>query len=304
MIINNEFLNQLIRDGESQLTFSLHPTIENLVDSSGELKHKSGRVPLLDAMRSVIAWGQSLLGAGFHPRDMSGLSISSAAWQNVLLTLERGTPPQDDLFERSRQVIKKEISSARQAHEVAREILDAASNPNSKLKMETLVRLLSKSENKALSLNMLASAGRGHAGWMSPSGTLAPLTQEVPQTLPAGRPLRLVCHVCDVNDQDGIAKVEVIAYQDRYTQEMLEYSPSRISLHFDAEKIERDDLLAIQYHSRPVGMVVSASCATGPTFSRRTSLTLSLIQMSRQALDKWHTSARQTELPFERAEPD
>jgi len=298
MIINNELINQLIRDGDSEQTFALHPAIGRLVDGNGHLLQSGDRIPLVDALRALIACGDTLIDGKIHPRQWTGLSINKDVWQTVLLSLERGGPAQDDWVQPTRTVLDGEIKNALEAHAVALAVLKVAQS-DPRFTMDKLDNLLASSPNLEFTVSLLEASGEGNGGWISPAGALDPLITDMPRTLPASRKVEVSCNVLEVNDQSDVAWLEIMAWRDDYASNMLKYFPKRVELHFDSDRIERHDLVAIQYHQHPVWLRASASCPTCPKFARKGSLSLDAILMSRHALDQWHTSARQISLPFD-----
>jgi hypothetical protein len=298
MIINNELINQLIRDGDSEQTFALHPAIGRLVDGNGQLLQLGDRIPMIDALRALIACGDTLQNGKIHPKEWTGLSFSKPVWQTVLLSLERGGPAQDDWVRPTPKVIDAETKNAVQAHAVARDVL-LATQADPRFTMDKLVSLVAGSPNPAFTFSLLEESGEGNGGWISPSGALDPLIIDMPRTLPASRTVEVSCNILEVNDLNDVAWLEIMAWRDDYARNMLKHFPKRVELHFDSERIERHDLVAIQYHQHPVWLRASASCPTCPKFSKKGSLSLDAILMSRHALDQWHTSARQIPLPFD-----
>jgi hypothetical protein len=241
MIINNELINELIRDGDSEQAFALHPAIGRIVDGNGQLLQLGDRIPMIDALRALIACGDTLLDGKVHLRQWTGLSISKHVWQAVLLSLERGAPAQDDRVRPTRTVIDAEIKNAEDAHAVARAVLQAT-QAAPRFTMDKLASLVAGSPNLAFTVSLLEASGEGNGGWISPSSAPDPLIIDMPRTLPASRTVEVSCNVLEVNDQSDVAWLEIMAWRDDFASNMLKHFPKRVELHFDSDRIERHDL--------------------------------------------------------------
>lgn len=298
MIISNELVNELIRSGDSEATFSIRPRIEDIVDERGRFRQVGNRIPLLDAIRALIVRGRSLFPALIHPSGQSGLSVNRDAWEALILSLERYVPPQDDLVDPSPVKIANEVSVAHEAYEAARKVI-AAHEANPRLSMDAFVSLMKDSPNAELSKSILCQAAPGNTGWITATGALGALEHQVPPTMVPERNLEIRGCIRDVDDAAGIALVELTDYRDAYAREMLAHHTSRIPMSFDKEALERDDLLVLQYHEVPVWFRVSAECAVASRHARKTCLALSRILVGRAALDAWHAQARQISLVFD-----
>lgn len=297
MIINNESVNKLIRHGESDATFSLHPRIEDIVDESGRFKQLGPRVPVLDAIRALLARARHLHPGLIHPSTESGLSVSKDLWEAVVVSLERVAPMQAECFDGTPHKVAAEVKSAKDSYAVAVTAFDALEK-NPRLSMDEFVKIISSSPNEELSAGILCQAGEGNAGWITANGVLPPLETAFPQTLAPERDVEIQGYIRDVDDANCIALVEITAYRDKLTEKLIRHHASRVPMQFDKQSIDRDDLIIIQYLEQPVWLRAAAVCAVAPKFSRKTVLSLSRILMARASLDLWHTKARQTSLPF------
>jgi hypothetical protein len=298
VIINNELVNKLIRLGESHATFSLQPRIYDIVDEHGRFLQAGERVPVLDAIRAVLLRASHLLPNLIHPHDLSGFSVSKDLWEALVISLERGEPEQKDMHDPEPIKIDAEIKQARAAHNVAAKVAEEREQ-DPRYSMDKFVKRMSTSPNQDLSKAILCQAGEGNAGWISSDGALSALPNEFPVTLAPTKHLEVLGYVREVDDAKGTASVEIQDYRDSYAKGMLAHHAQRVQLSFDIEAVERDDLLAIQYHQQAVWLRVSAVCATAQVHARHTRLALSRVLMDRAALDRWHAQARQTALPFD-----
>jgi hypothetical protein len=301
MIISNELVNKLIRLGESHATFSLHPRVEDIVDTHGRLKQEGPRIPLLDAIRALLVGARRLYPDIVHPSGESGLSVSKDLWEALVISLERIDPPQTDLDDAKPNKIKEEVKDAKLAYQTAQDAISAlAKDP--KLTMDDYVKVLSKSPNAELSAGLLSQAGPENSGWISADGRLPPLKSEFPETLAPKRDVEVMGYVRNAFDNEGVALIEICEYRDEHTRNLLQHHGALVPMSFDKDEVERDDLVAIQYHRQPVWFRASAICAVAPRYARKTSLSLNRILMRRTDLDEWHSNARQLKLPFEENE--
>jgi hypothetical protein len=297
LIINNERVNQLIRLGESDATFSLRPRIEDIVDEHGRLKQIGTRVPLLDAIRALIARAKNLFPGLVHASADSGFSVDKVSWEAVIISLERVAPAQGDLVDPTPECVDSEIRNARGAYDVAVKILGASAKED--FSMDRFVELRDESPHRELTDQMLFQAGDENVGWITGDGKLPPLKQAMPPTLCPTRDLEVCGRIYDVDERNGIAVLEISDYRDAYAESMLVHHTAQIPLSFDKNSTERDDLLVIQYHQKSVWLRASATCAVSARHARKTSLALSRILMRRSALDQWHVTARQIPLSFD-----
>lgn len=298
MIINMERVNQLIRTGESDATLSLGLRVEDIVDERGKFKQIGPRVPLLDAIRGLIARSKHLFPGLVHPAEESGISVDKACWESVIASLERIPPTQDSIDEPRPQRIAKEVEEAEGAHTAALKALkQAAADP--KFSMDEFAPLMKASPNRELTEHMLDAAGEGNVGWTLGDRILQPLRIEMPPTLLASKFVEVRGRIYDVDDVSELASLEIDEYRDSYSRSMLPYHSPRIPLQFDKDSAERDDLLVLQYHRHAVWLRASAVCAVSARHARKSALSLSRILVSRAALDQWHLAARQLTLPFD-----
>jgi hypothetical protein len=116
---------------------------------------------------------------------------------------------------------------------------------------------------------MIEAAGEANAGWTLGDRILAPLQTAMPATLLASKSIQIRGRIYDVDDVTGLASLEIDGYRDAYAQSMLAHHPPRIPLQFDRDSAERDDLLVLQYHRRPVWHRATAVCALTARHFRR-----------------------------------
>lgn len=300
MIINNELVNKLIRLGESNATFSLHPRLEDIVDEHGRFRQAGLRIPLLDAIRALLGRARHLHPGLIHPSEESGFSVGKDLWEALVISLERVEPMQGDCTEANPHKVSTEVENARGSYQTALAAFDELEK-NPRLSMDEFVNIMSASPNVELSKGILCQAGEGNAGWITADGFLPPLKTLFPQTLTPEQDLEIQGYIRDVDDANCLALVEVAAYRNKHTEEVLQHHASLVPMTFDKQSVERDDLLIIQYHEQPVWFRVSAVCAVAPRYARKTTLSLSRVLMRRAALDQWHSKARQILLPFDDA---
>lgn len=298
MIINMERVNQLIRDGDSEAVLSVGLRVEDIVDERGRFRQVGPRVPLLDAIRGLVAASKRLFPGLVHPAEESGISVDRRSWEDVIASLDRVAPVSSLIDEPRPTVIAKLVDGAEEAHRAAGKILEGVSgDPN--FTMDAFAQLLKASPNRELTEQMLESACEANAGWTLGDRILAPLQISMPATLLASRPIEVRGLIYDVDDVTGLASLEIDGYRDAYAQAMLVNHPPRVPLQFDRDSAERDDLLVLQYHRHPVWLRATAVCAVTARHSRRSTLSLSKILLGRTALDKWHQTARQLSLQLD-----
>lgn len=296
MIVNNELVNRLVRNGESHATFSIKPHINDIIDRKGRLKQTGPRLPVLDAIRAVLYRASQLYPGKVHTEGDSAITVSKEIWQELIFSLERIEPEQPDATELKPTKIKQEVLNANQAYRVAVSALTKLANDDN-VSMDDYIGLLRESSNPDLTTAILCGAGPDNGGWTTAEGQLPPLKIEFPETLRTKNDVELKGYVRDVDDTNGVALIEVEGYRTEHVENLLRHHPSLVRMQFDKESVERDDLVAIQYREQPVWFRVSAVCATAPRYARKSELSLTRILMDRQSLDTWHTRARQ--LPFE-----
>ncbi len=297
MIVNNELVNRLIREGESHSTFSVLPKIAEIIDESGKFHQTGPRVPILDCIRTLIAVASRLHASHVHPTNLCGVSILATAFEALIVSLERVEPDQQDCVTPQPKLIKTEVKEATRSHATAKEISDAiAKDP--KFTMQSFLKLLAQSPNPQLTNDLLADAGPNHNGWISSGGTLAPLLVVTPPTLPAARTIELQGTISNVDDSNGTASLEIYEYRNDQTKALLAHHPAKVDLHFDKDSVELEDSLLIQYRSEPVWLKVTATCATHPRHAKKTSLTLTEILVNRNVLNSCHAMLKQMNFEF------
>ena len=302
MIVNNELVNRLIREGESQSTFSVLPDLAEIMDESGKLLQSGPRVPILDGIRVVIATAFRLHPAHIHPVNLSTVSILRQALEAVVVSLERIEPAQQDCATPEPKRIKSEVKDAIRAYEVAGEVCEAVVNEG-KLTMQAFVKLIDKSPNPELTKDLLVEAGHHQGGWITSGGQLPALRTFVPATLPSSRALEVQGTISNVDDRNGTALLTINEYRNEQTRALLEHHPAQVQLHFNEDGIEREDLLIIQYRKQAVWLKVSAACATHARHAKKTSLTLTKILMNRTAMNSLHSMVSQMVLDLDPSLP-
>jgi hypothetical protein len=300
MIIDNELLNRLVREGEGMAVLSSSPAIPEIVDETGKLLQASEQVPLLDALRAQIACSSRLRGASSHPEKETVDVVDKATLQRLIHSIVRVELPQRDMLDDAPLPIKIEAGSKEvdKSYKTA-ERLAALVKEKPRLPMEDFVDVLKNSPNPAITENFLADAGPGQPGFIGPNGPMAAFQSETPSTLPTRKPIDLKIRVWSVKEKEGYARVEIKEFLDERAKRVLPHYASELSLNFDADSVQCDDLMAAQYLRREIRVKVAAECATHERHSRKTKLTLVRLLESRTALDRLHGLARQIELQFE-----
>ncbi len=298
MIVNNELVNRLIREGESQSTFSLLPKLNEILDESGKLLQTGPRVPILDAIRVQLATAFRLHPEHIHPVDLSGVSVLGKDLEALVVSLERIEPAQKDCVTPQPKLIKSEIKGAIRAHEVAEKVCKAVAD-NGELTMQDFVKLLDKSPNPELTKDLLVEAGHHEGGWITSDGQLPSLQTFVPATLPSSRALEVKGTVSNIDDGNGTAFLTISEYRNDQTRDLLAHHPAKVQLHFNADGIEREDLVILQYRKEAVWLKVSAACATHARHAKKTSLTLNKILMNRTAMNSLHSMVSQMVLDLD-----
>lgn len=298
MIINMERVSQLIREGDSEATLSVSLRVEDIVDERGRFRQVGPRIPLLDAIRGLVAASKRLFPGLVHPAEECGTSVDKRAWEDVIASLERVTAVESLVNEPTPTSIAKEVDSAEQAHTAAFEILQSVTE-DPRFTMDAFVQLVQASPNRELTEQMIEAAGEVNAGWTLGDRVLEPLQTVMPATLRASKPLEIRGRIYDVDDVTGLASLEIDGYRDAYARSMLAHHTPRVPLRFDQDSAERDDLLVLQYHRHPVWIRATAVCAVTAKHSRKSALSLSKILLTRTALDKWHQTARQLSLQLD-----
>lgn len=299
MIIDNELLNRLVREGEGTTVLSSSPTIPEVVDEAGKLLQRSKQVPLLDALRAVIACARRLEGASTHPESETVHSVDGDTLERLIQSIVRVELPQGDLLEDPLPTrIEAASEEVDKSYKVA-EHLAALVKEKPRLPVEDFVDVLKHSPRPAITENFLADAGPGQPGFIGPNGPMAAFEVETPPTLPTRKPIDLKIRVWQVREKVGLARVEIKDFLDKRGKGVLPHYASELSLSFDRDSVQCDDLMAAQYLRREIRVRVAAECATHERHSQKTKLSLVRLLESRAALDRLHGVARQIELQFD-----
>lgn len=300
MVIDNEFLNRLVREGEGITVLSTSPKLDEIVNEVGRFLHHSDQIPLLDAVRAILACARRLDAVNGHPADAVIHGIDRISLQNLIQSIVRVDLPQADWLDNMplRKKVDGEFKVVKQAHGVA-EQAGALVERNPRLPMEQLVAVLEKSDNRELTENFLFDSGPQQPGFTGPKGPIPALKVEMPPTLPAGKAVDLLVRVWSVRERDGCARVEIKEFLDARAKKVLMHHASEVTMNFDVESVQRDDLMAAQYLRRAIRVRVAAECATHDRHARKTKLTLVRVRESRAALDRLHVLASQVEFNFE-----
>ena len=300
MIIDNELLNRLVREGEGITVLSTSPKLSEIVDDLGKLLQPAGQLPLLDGLRALVACAQRTESVNGHPAASVVHTLDKTSLQNLIQSIVRVELPQGDLLNSKplRKKVEGEFKVVKQAHAIAEQAA-ALVEKNPRLPMEQLVAVLEKSDDRELTENFLVDSGPGQPELVGPKGPMPALKVQMPPTLPASKAVDLLVRVWSVKERDGFARVEIRECLDARAKKVLVHHASEVTLHFDVDSVQRDDLTAAQYMRREIRVRVAAECATHERHARKTKLTLVRVRESRSALDRLHVLASQIEFKFE-----
>ncbi len=316
MILDNELVNHIIRQGKSRKTFSKALDLRHFLDEEGNVASGRESMPLLDALDCLIKAGIDLHPEKIHPANLVGLEVSTAVIRDAVITLSRIEPMQGDLLDPPKKPFEKqvdgEIQDAIGAHKVAEKLLKKLAllerrrdegadviNPQSDMTMDTYVQLVNASPNPDFTKTLLSESGPGGTQWFSPKGPLPALETVMVAALTASKSVEVDVKVLYVREKLGFAMLEVVGYKNEYSQSMLCHHNAEVELRFDPEQIERDDLILMQYRRGTVPLRAAAHCATYPKAAKKTVLTLIKLLVSREEMNKQHAAVHQFNLPFE-----
>ena len=306
MLIDNELLNQMVRHGEGYQTLSSSPKLENIISEDGSFSQTSDEIPLMDALRSLVATAKSLHPEAVHPLDLVSLVVQRDEVEKLIVSLIRHAPAQLDLHQprqrNPKKIAEDEAGIAVDAYKTAVEILNLQKNcveKNHVLTFDRHAEALKKSKNPELTSTLLAEAGTQGPSWTSIDGKLPALKDAMPPTLPAKKCVTLTGKLTDVNSKLGVAKIEIESFQDNYSKEVLTHRTPDVELRFDNESGQLDDLLLLYYRGMSVPITANANCAIHTKHAKRAWLQLQEINLPRKKMDLLHTSARQMDFQFE-----
>jgi len=305
MIIDNETLNTLIRKGDGYKTFSCCPKIWGIIKDDGDLQQEADTVPFLDGIRALLHAAQHLRPSQVHPADLTTVTFDKGDLEKMVLTLIRQMPVLGELFTaptpNPKKLVATEVGIAVNAHKVADEILSVVEKHKENetvFSYDDFAKLLAKSKNHDLTLDLLFDANPHNPSWVSSDGPLPALTTLMPEALPAKKKVSITCKITDLNSKTGIVKVEIVAFQDKYSEDSLAHHLSDLEMHFDNQSIQLDDLRFLYYRDMSFMVATDATCATHPKHARRTVLRLQEIKLNRPAMDDLHLAAKQFNFNF------
>jgi hypothetical protein len=315
MILNNDVVNHLIRQGKSRRTFSGSLDLTHYLDQHGQVMPDRQRMPLLDALDSLISAAQALHPDDVHPQNLVGIELPTDIVKSVVVSLCRVEPMQGDLLDPApksfQRQVDEEVKDAIGAHKSAETILKKIpvqddqgyeagnrTRPKDLLSMDTYVQLVNASPNPEFTKTLLADAGPDGTQWFSPHGVLAALKTPMAAALVASKTVEVEVNVLYVREKLGLAMVEIVGYKNAYSESMLCHHNAEVELKFDSDQIERDDLVLIQYRKDTVVIRANAMCGTHRKTAKKTVLTLAKLLVSREEMNKLHAAAHQLRLPF------
>ncbi len=160
MIIDNELLNRLVREGEGITVLSSSPTLPEVVDETGKFLQSSNQVPLMDALRAQIAGAARLGGTSSHPEGEVVHAVDKGTLERLIQSIVRVELPQRSLLDDAPLPIKVEADAKEtdESYKIAKS-LAALLKEKQRLPMEQFVDVLKDSPNPAITENFLADAG-------------------------------------------------------------------------------------------------------------------------------------------------
>lgn len=311
MFLNSEVVNHFLRSDRGVRTFSSAVGLGALAGKLDADGNTPTRLSIGDGLACIVSAAMALHPDLVHPSQLVGIDMSADTVKNLILSLVRVQQPQSDLLdepEHDARLLGKEVKDALSAHRVAQQILDRLAKAGEAvergrkpvdLTMDEFVKLLGSSLNPELTSALILDAGPDHARWISPDGPLPPLSQPMLHVLPAKKPIEIDARVLYVRDKQGTAVIEIESARNEYSSAMLRHFASEVEVQFDNSRVERDDLVLMQYLKCIVPLQASAMCAVHSRFSKKTTLNLRKILVARGEMDQLHAKFRQLHLPIE-----
>jgi hypothetical protein len=300
MIINNEFLNELVRQGEGLALLTTAPSIDKLIDPDGQFLQKSDRVPLIDGLRAIVRAAEAANGGRVDPDGDYVLAMDRSTLNALLVSLVRLDRQGESILppKRLEEELARDKETVEKSHKAARRIA-ALYEKEGGLRMEDLEAAISKSAQPALTRRFLADAGRDGPELVGPDGPLPRIEVSFPETLTAGKRVSLTVNVLSVRERECVARVKIVQLNDLYTKQVLGQQSEEISLLFDASTTQFKDLTAAQYLGVNLKILAVADCPIDRRFARKGSLTLCEVQEPRLAMDKLHVLVEQLQLELD-----
>jgi hypothetical protein len=317
MILDNEVISYLIRNSKGRKTFSKSVSLPGYLDEENNVITERQRMPLVDALVCLVDTGIGLYPDHVHPNDLVGIDVATEVVRDLVFSLVRVPPVQADIedapgsdgFEKK---VDREVKDAHAANKVADGILKKLAlteklkemqgnkfDPKDDFFMDDYVKAVATSPSPEFTKLLLSDAGPGRTKWISPKGTLSPLTRPMTPALTAKHAVDIVVRVLYVREKLGFAMVEISTKVNEYSKKVLCHHNAEVELRFDPVRIERDDLVLMQYLKKDIPLRAAAICATHSKFSRKTVLTLNKLLVSRTALNELHVSFQQLAMPLE-----
>jgi hypothetical protein len=296
ILINNELLNRLIRQGEGQAGLSALPRIEQVVGDDNKLAQEGDWVPLLDALRAVVRCAQRIQALGSESEECT-VAIDRASLEQLLLAMIRLEPLQRALPEVDAHGSKDAEAAAKQRRACHAAAVDIARRLQREPRMpfERYKSLLAKAPDLAMTTRFLAQAGKPGPTLIDGHGDLTPIAAPLPATVPARTTVRLQMRVLGVDDEDSIAVVQRLQELDEASAQALEHHRAVCELRFERDSLERADLTAAHYLDVPLRISAAAECALLPTAMGRSTLTMLQVLEGRDTMDELHRQAKRFE---------
>jgi hypothetical protein len=291
VLIHNELVSRLLREGEGVAELSALPRIDDLVGEDGTIAQRGGWVPLLDALRAIVLCAQKIQSLSDDSVDRT-IGVDKSGLEQLLIAVLAVKPAQTSLRGIERATLdRRDPAELRRCHAAAVGIAGGL-RAEPRMPFERYSAYLDAAPERSLTLRFLSQAGRNGPTVLDGDGELAPIVTPLPTTVPAQTKVELVVEIVYVDDQEGTAIVRRIRHLDAASESVLLHHQTICALRFDGESIERADLTAAHYLGVPLKVRAAAECALLPGSARRSSLTLIEVLEAREVMDAMHRQSR------------
>ena len=210
----NALLDQLLREDVGDTVLASYPRIVELVDTAGRFLQKSDRVPLTDAVLAICDVARRLMqtSAGSKWEYVVALdkpALETLLVQAVCIKRQGGI----DLSERLEKDVNEEWSRVLESYDAAHEIASSYKK-DKRMKAEEYEEALSRSPDPKITRRFLSDTDPRGPQLIGPKGPLRKMPIRYPATLRAGKPVTLKVRVLEVRDQESLARVEIVHFDD------------------------------------------------------------------------------------------
>ena len=289
----NALLDQLLRENVGDTVLASYPRIVELVDTAGRFLQKSDRVPLTDAVLAICDVARRLMQKSAGSKWEYVVALDKPALETLLVQAvcikRQGAI---ELSERLEKDVNEEWSRVLESYDAAHEIASSYKK-DKRMKAEEYEEALSRSPDPKITRRFLSDTDPRGPRLIGPKGPLRKMPIRYPATLRAGKPVTLKVRVLEVRDQESLARVEIVHFDDSYSEIVLSQQSGPIRLFFERKGPHRDDLLVAQYLQMPIAVCAFAECATDRRYARQASLNLAAVIGPRLTIDKLHDAALQ-----------